>query len=93
MTLTASTHTPASRTAQPQETDPLIPRRDTDGTNSTSPPIVGLWANFRSMTKDVYRRNVGLSLIVGAQGFFALMNLAVKKLNSIDPPVSALEVR
>ena len=26
------------------------------------------------------------------QGFFALMNVAVKKLNSLDPPVSVMEL-
>lgn len=42
--------------------------------------------------RDAYRRNVGLLLVVGSQMFFSLMNLAVKKLNSIDPPVSALQL-
>lgn len=38
------------------------------------------------------RTNAGLLLVAASQGFFALMNVAVKKLNSLDPPVPALEV-
>ena len=37
--------------------------------------------------------NAGLLLVASSQAFFAAMNTAVKKLNSLDPPVSALEVR
>ena len=36
--------------------------------------------------------NAGLLLVASSQAFFAAMNTAVKKLNSLDPPVSALEV-
>lgn len=42
---------------------------------------------------DFVRTNAGLLLVASSQLFFALMNVAVKKLNSLDPPVSALEVR
>ncbi|KAG5651369.1 hypothetical protein H0H81_008903 [Sphagnurus paluster] len=35
--------------------------------------------------------NAGLLLVMGSQAFFAMMNVAVKKLNSIDPPVSTFE--
>lgn len=37
-------------------------------------------------------KNAGLLLIAASQGFLALMNVAVKKLNTIDPPVPPLEV-
>ncbi|KAF8174539.1 drug/metabolite transporter superfamily, partial [Pholiota molesta] len=36
--------------------------------------------------------NTGLLLIAASQAFFSLMNVAVKKLNGIDPPVSTLEL-
>lgn len=36
--------------------------------------------------------NAGLLLVAASQAFFASMNTAVKKLNNLDPPVSALEV-
>lgn len=36
--------------------------------------------------------NTGLLLVTASQAFFALMNVAVKKLNSLDPPVPALEL-
>ena len=39
------------------------------------------------------KRNTGLLLILAAQAFFSLMNVAVKKLHDIDPPVSTFQVR
>lgn len=42
---------------------------------------------------DILRANTGLLLILASQVFFSLMNVAVKTLHSIDPPVPALEVR
>lgn len=44
-------------------------------------------------TKLLVQRNAGLLLVAASQIFFALMNVTVKALNSMDPPVSALEVR
>jgi hypothetical protein len=63
--------------------------------SSSSPVHTGKRARLHevfSSLKIVYQRNVGLLLVVASQMFFSLMNVAVKKLNSIDPPVSALEV-
>jgi hypothetical protein len=37
-------------------------------------------------------RNTGMLLIISAQFFFASMNISVKLLNRLDPPVHALEV-
>ncbi len=37
--------------------------------------------------------NTGMLLVAASQAFFSLMNVAVKKLNTIDPPVPAFEVR
>jgi len=37
--------------------------------------------------------NIGLLLVAASQAFFSLMNVSVKQLNSIDPPVPALQVR
>ncbi len=42
--------------------------------------------------QDGFKRNTGLLLITASQAFFALMNVAVKKLNSLDPPVSTMQV-
>ena len=42
--------------------------------------------------KDVVQRNTGLLLFIASQAFFTSMNLSVKILNTIDPPVTALEV-
>jgi hypothetical protein len=42
--------------------------------------------------KDVMQGNTGLLLFVASQAFLSFMNLAVKVLNTIDPPITALEV-
>ncbi|KJA16060.1 hypothetical protein HYPSUDRAFT_47806 [Hypholoma sublateritium FD-334 SS-4] len=42
--------------------------------------------------RDTARNNTGLLLVASSQAFFSLMNVAVKKLNGIDPPVSTLEL-
>jgi hypothetical protein len=42
--------------------------------------------------RGLVANNTGLLLVTGSQAFFALMNVAVKKLNGLDPPVPALEV-
>ncbi|KAG6902387.1 hypothetical protein C0995_000592 [Termitomyces sp. Mi166 len=39
-----------------------------------------------------FNANAGLLLILGSQAFFSMMNVAVKILNSIDPPVPTLEL-
>lgn len=42
--------------------------------------------------QDIARNNNGLLLVAASQVFLSLMNLAVKILNDIDPPVSTFEV-
>ncbi|KAJ3561720.1 hypothetical protein NP233_g10023 [Leucocoprinus birnbaumii] len=42
--------------------------------------------------KSIYHRNIGLLLVIGSQLFLSLMNVAVKKLNAIEPPVTALQL-
>ncbi|GLB42723.1 putative eamA-like transporter family protein [Lyophyllum shimeji] len=41
---------------------------------------------------DLLKANTGLLLVTASEAFFSLMNVAVKKLNSIDPPVSTFEL-
>ncbi|THH03429.1 hypothetical protein EW145_g6262 [Phellinidium pouzarii] len=41
---------------------------------------------------SIVKANAGLLLVAASQAFFALMNVAVKKLNSLDPPVPTLEL-
>ncbi|TFK25310.1 hypothetical protein FA15DRAFT_703853 [Coprinopsis marcescibilis] len=45
-----------------------------------------------SSLKRVVMNNAGMLLIAAAQIFFSLMNVTVKRLNGMDPPVSALEL-
>jgi hypothetical protein len=79
--------------AQPQLEGLVVEEPGAKGSSCSS---TGRWGKLHrvvEVVKDAYRRNVGLLLVVGSQMFFSLMNVAVKKLNSIDPPVSALQVR
>ena len=48
--------------------------------------------NWLASAKDIVQRNTGLLLFVTSQAFLTFMNLAVKILNTIDPPITALEV-
>ena len=48
--------------------------------------------SWLASAKDVMQRNTGLLLFVASQAFIALMDLAVKISNTIDPPITALEV-
>ncbi|KAH9895972.1 hypothetical protein C8Q73DRAFT_729352 [Cubamyces lactineus] len=43
-------------------------------------------------TKEAISDNRGMLLVAAAQLFFSLMNVWVKKLNSLDPPVPAFEL-
>ena len=61
---------------------------DADEERGISPRIHSCLAS----AKDVVQRNTGLLLFVTSQAFFTSMNLAVKILNTIDPPITALEV-
>ncbi|KAF9530674.1 hypothetical protein CPB83DRAFT_834045 [Crepidotus variabilis] len=51
---------------------------------------------FRDLRKriwvDFIEKNAGLLLVAVAQAFFSFMNVAVKMLNRLDPPVSALQL-
>lgn len=48
---------------------------------------------IQSNAVNFFKRNTGLLLVTASQVFLSLMNVAVKKLNGIDPPVPTLEVR
>jgi hypothetical protein len=51
------------------------------------------WCAVVSAIRIAVDNNTGLLLVTASQAFFSLMNLSVKMLNNLDPPVSALEVR
>jgi len=63
------------------------------GEEPTKNSCSSAWGKLQRATSDAYQRNLGLLLIIGSQMFLSLVNVAVKKLNDIDPPISALEVR
>lgn len=78
--------------AQPQQ-DGQSALSPTTGRGFLGPGRRTRVSNVVEVLTSIYQRNVGLLLVIASQMFFSLMNVAVKKLNSIDPPVSALEVR
>lgn len=49
-------------------------------------------ANVVNRMRELFERNIGLLLVASSQLFFSLMNVGVKVLNNLDPPVSAVEV-
>ncbi|KAJ8094644.1 hypothetical protein PM082_010650 [Marasmius tenuissimus] len=52
-------------------------------------------SRIKSLTKPItsfYNDNYGLLLVIASQGCLQLVNVAVKKLNGIDPPVPILEL-
>lgn len=58
-----------------------------------SHPFKARWNALTSRVLAIIASNTGLLLIAASQLFFTFVNVAVKKLNSIDPPIPALEVR
>ncbi|KAF5375941.1 hypothetical protein D9615_008272 [Tricholomella constricta] len=66
---------------------PTPPELTEDASNQ-----VGGWRARYVVVEGIVKNNVGLLLVMSAQAFFSLMNVAVKKLNSIDPPVSTFEL-
>ncbi|KAF8063349.1 hypothetical protein FPV67DRAFT_238316 [Lyophyllum atratum] len=52
----------------------------------------GRWRRKYLAVVDIVKNNMGLLLVTGAQAFLSLVNVAVKRLNSIDPPVSTFEL-
>ncbi|KAG6915964.1 hypothetical protein DXG01_009053 [Tephrocybe rancida] len=53
---------------------------------------MSMWRACHLKVVAIVKGNIGLLLITGAQIFHSLMNVAVKKLNAIDPPVSTFEL-
>jgi hypothetical protein len=58
---------------------------------SVSPPEPARWSVRGAVTAFV-AANTGLLLVVVSMAFYATMNVAVKTLNSLDPPVPPLEL-
>ncbi|KAL0565467.1 hypothetical protein V5O48_016556, partial [Marasmius crinis-equi] len=68
-------------------------------TNDSHEPAPITPSRLRTLTHTIYtpikqffRTNYGLLLVIASQGCLAMVNVAVKKLNSIDPPVPILEL-
>jgi len=48
--------------------------------------------NARKRVKEIIDGNFGFLLVVGSQALLSMVNIVVKQLSSIDPPVSVFEV-
>lgn len=70
----------------------FIPTPLPSGSTSELNVVNARWKELLSQASEIVASNAGLLLVAASQLFFSLMNLAVKKLNTIDPPVPALEV-
>ena len=55
-------------------------------------PSQSWWSTILSPVKVAANKNAGLLLVIAAQAFFSFMNVSVKILNTIDPPISAMQV-
>lgn len=89
---------PVPHTPIPSALNPSSSRRHAEDHEDYRPSVEGEGSdpsrirNWLASVNDVVQRNTGLLLVVASQVFFSLMNAAVKMLNSIDPPITALEV-
>ncbi|OBZ73037.1 hypothetical protein A0H81_07128 [Grifola frondosa] len=50
------------------------------------------YVGISTRAQQTLDNNTGMLLVAASQLFFSLMNVAVKKLNSLDPPVAAFEL-
>jgi len=55
-------------------------------------PPQSRWSTTLSLVKLGANENAGLLLVIASQVFFSLMNVSVKILDTIDPPVSTMQV-
>lgn len=51
------------------------------------------WRTVFGKAKEMVENNIGLLCVIASMAFFAMMDVAVKKLHNIDPPVSTLQAR
>ncbi|KAI0704448.1 hypothetical protein C8T65DRAFT_654066 [Cerioporus squamosus] len=64
----------------------------TMSTGSGSSQLTRTWLRWTGYLRAVVENNIGLLLVASSQLFFSLMNVGVKTLNSLDPPVPAMEL-
>lgn len=76
----------SSGSRHPEDHEESRPTVEGEGSDSSR---IHSWL---TAVKDIVQRNAGLLLVVASQAFLTLMNVAVKILNNIDPPITALEV-
>ncbi|THH32744.1 hypothetical protein EUX98_g1424 [Antrodiella citrinella] len=93
--------TPTSTTTFPDvpaalENTSFIPAPPLPPASPTPSSVASRWRRrlykLRKRSAETISNNVGMLLIASSQAFFSLMNVSVKKLHSIDPPVPAFEL-
>ena len=77
---------PSSLRFQSEEHETSRPIVEEEG---SIPSRIHCWL---ASAKEVVQGNTGLLLFITSQAFMTFMNVAVKILNTIDPPITALEV-
>lgn len=91
-TTTFEVHISPSLSAEDVEL-PVLPKRSSLLSGFTTHRLGPLLENGYENVKATIENNTGMLLVAASQAFFSLMNVAVKKLNTIDTPVPAFEVR
>ena len=82
----------------PASVPPQVSYKPTPPSSSDAAPVspyLQKWnglSRFTRRSREVVENNLGLLRVACAQLFFSLMNVGVKQLNSLDPPVPAVEV-
>ena len=74
---------------------PIRPQQESHDPQQSNSEVPNGWKNKLwgdGRVSRSFANNTGLLLVVASQFFFAVVNLAVKTLNSLDPPVPVLEV-
>ena len=74
---------------------PHVADSDFEGEGNEGLPGISRLARIQALqvrVREVLDSNTGLLLVAASQAFLSLVNVAVKKLDGIDPPVPTLEV-
>ncbi|GJE91689.1 DMT family transporter [Phanerochaete sordida] len=87
-----STFPPGARELRVPRVAPLQAGFDMGKAHSASEWTRRTWASFMKKAREVVRDNTGMLLVAASESFYASMNLAVKELSGIDPPVTTMQL-
>ncbi|KAI0667462.1 hypothetical protein C8Q78DRAFT_1053153 [Trametes maxima] len=69
-----------------------VPTSESSARSRGQPKQLRGWRRAYRASREIIQSNIGMLLVAASQLFFSLMNVWVKKLNSLDPPVPAFEL-